>query len=88
MSKPTAILLWCRLDIPGHDSCCLFMCAAGWRLIGVSVQREIGLRLGSVRVSWSYSGCRTLEGGFPPSTHGLQTAEHTEVSHVRHRPYT
>jgi hypothetical protein len=37
MLKPNAVFLWRKVDNPGHDSCCLFKLADGWRLSGASV---------------------------------------------------
>ena len=38
-----AVLLWRRLDEPGHDACALWRAATGWRLSGAAAFREAGL---------------------------------------------
>jgi uncharacterized protein len=40
---PVAVLLWRRLDEPGHDACGLWPAANGWRLSGAAAFREAGL---------------------------------------------
>jgi hypothetical protein len=42
MTKPAAVLLWRRVDRPGHDICRLFKLAKGWRLTGAAIFWEIG----------------------------------------------
>ncbi|NJN58067.1 MAG: putative glycolipid-binding domain-containing protein [Leptolyngbyaceae cyanobacterium SL_5_9] len=37
MSSPNHIILWRRLDLPGHDICRLWKTTAGWQLIGTAV---------------------------------------------------
>jgi len=38
--RPSAVFLWHRLDMPGHDSCALIKLTRGWRLSGVAAFRE------------------------------------------------
>ncbi|RJF96795.1 hypothetical protein D3870_20635 [Noviherbaspirillum cavernae] len=42
MNEPVAVFFWRKLDFPGHDACCLFTLADGYRLSGAAVFMESG----------------------------------------------